>query len=258
MSDLDTQRSPASSENTSASASDSLQKLHKMSRTAGLGSGGDYAAVNGISVAAVLFGVASALAAFDAVFLLIPALTIILAGVAWYQIRRSAGTQTGRPLCITAVVLALASVAFLGSKQLLAYLEERRNKDEISALAASLGSDLSTQNFDAAYDRFSSEFKERVPKVEFVSKFQQFENYFGRIKSMRWNGRIKFDVDVRQDQQLASTLVVIDLPNDKGTREEMHFRKTADKWLIDDLPFAFPKPVKVVDAPGRPGPAAPR
>ncbi|MBC8108941.1 MAG: hypothetical protein H7Z14_20315, partial [Anaerolineae bacterium] len=56
MSDLQTQpplspaerpseNSPASS---AATSSDSLQKLHKMSRTAGLGSG-DYAAVNGLA-----------------------------------------------------------------------------------------------------------------------------------------------------------------------------------------------------------------
>jgi len=43
MSDLQTQPPPTSSEN----SGDSLQKLHKMSRTAGLGSG-DYAAVNGL------------------------------------------------------------------------------------------------------------------------------------------------------------------------------------------------------------------
>lgn len=258
MSDLKTQPPPAPSDppsdNSGDHSGDSLQKLHKMSRTAGLGSG-DYAAVNGVAVAAVLFGVGSALVVFDRVFLLVPAIAIVLAVFAWYQIRHSAGTQTGKALCIGAILLALGFTAFLGSKQLLAYLEERRNVGEVAALAETLGKDLSAQNYDAAYDRFSGEFKGRVGKPEFISKFQQFESYFGRIRGMRWNERIRFDVDNKTNDPLASTLALIDLANEKGTREEMHFRKTGGKWQVDDLPFAFPKPVKLVDGPGKsPGP----
>src|SRR5215212_7287067 len=134
MSDLETQRPPAPSENrsenNSAASSDSLQRLHKMSRTAGLGSG-DYAAVNAVSVAAVLFGVGSALVVFDRVFLVVPAVAVVLALVGLHQIRHSAGTQTGRGLCIGAILLAVAFTAFLGSKQLMAYLEEKRNVGEV-------------------------------------------------------------------------------------------------------------------------------
>ena len=256
MSDLQTQSSPPrnpSSEN----PDDALQRLHKMSRTAGLGSG-DYAAVNGIAVAAVLFGVASALVVFDPVFLLIPVIAIVLAIVGMVQIRRSAGTQTGKGLCITAIVLAIACTAFLGSRQLLAYLDVQRNKGEVAALAEALGKDLAAQNYDGAYAHFSDDFRNRVPKDEFSGKFQQIEGFFnGRIQGMRWNERIVFDTDQKTNEQLASTLVIIDVPGERDPREEMRFRKSAGKWTIDDLPFAFPKPVQMVPGPGKAGPIAP-
>jgi hypothetical protein len=260
MSDLQTQPPPqpppprSSSENPS---DDPLQKLHKMSRTAGLGSG-DYAAVNGMSVAAVLFGVGSALVVLDAVFLLVPAVAIVLAIIALVQINRSAGTQTGRGLCLLAIILALACTAFLGSKQLMAYLEKQRNMDEVAAVVQNLGKDIAGQDYAAAHGRFSDDFRNRVAMEEFVSKFQQFQGYFGQIKQMRWNERIVFDVDNKTNEPLASTLAIIDLTNDKGTREEIRLRKAAGTWRIDDLPFLFPKPVKLVDGPGKGGPVAPR
>ena len=253
MSDLQTKPPPASSENSGDASGDSLQKLHKMSRTAGLGSG-DYAAVNGLAVAAVLFGIGSALVVFDRVFLLVPAIAVTLAIVAWYKIRHSAGTQTGKGLCIAAIVLAVAFTAFLGSRQLLAYLEEKRNVGEVAAMCETLGKDLAAQNYDAAYDRFSSEFRNRVPKAEFISKLQQFQQYFGQIQRMRWNERIRFDVDNRTNDPLASTLALIDLANDKGTREEMSFRKVGDKWQVDDLPFVFPKQTQVIEGGSKRGP----
>jgi hypothetical protein len=227
-----------------------------MSRTAGLGSG-DYAAVNGISVAAVLFGVGSALVVLDAVFLLVPVIAIVLAIIAWVQIKNSAGTQTGRGLCISAIVLALACTAFLGSKQLMAYLEKRRNMGDVASLAEALGKDLAAQNYDAAYARFSETFRSRVPRDEFAAKFKQFESYVGRVEGMQWNERIQFDVDNKTNQPLASTLAVIDAASDRPIREEMRFRKAGGSWQVEDLPFLFPTPVQVVDPP-RPGPTAPR
>lgn len=258
MSDLQTKLPPNSSRAGSSSdnSDDSLQKLHKMSRTAGLGSG-DYAAVNGTSVAAVLFGVGSALVVFDPVFLLIPVIAIVAAFVGMAQIRRSAGTQTGRGLCIAAIVLAVACTALLGSRQLMAYIDQKRNKGEVASVAESLGQQLSTQNYDGAYALFSDDFRKRVPKEEFISKFQQFQQFFGNVVSMKWNERIVFDTDNQTNDPLASTLVIIDMAGDRDAREEMRFRKASGKWVIDDLPFAFPKQPQLVPGPGKAGPVAP-
>ena len=74
---------------------DPLAHLHKMSTTAGLGSG-DYVAVNGTAVFALLVGVASALALMTEVLLILPLVCVIAAVVAWGQIRHSNGTPGSR------------------------------------------------------------------------------------------------------------------------------------------------------------------
>src|SRR3954454_3634686 len=83
---------------------DPLSHLHKMSITAGLGSG-EYIAVNGAAVAAVLLGLASALALMNELLLIIPFTGIIVAIVALRQIRRSNRTQTGVGLVVLGLVL---------------------------------------------------------------------------------------------------------------------------------------------------------
>src|SRR6478736_4490875 len=86
---------------------DPLASLHKMSTTAGLGSG-DYVAINPVAIFAIIMGVASALALFEeTILLLLPAAAIVGAIIALRQIGKSSGTQTGRGLAIAAIVLAL-------------------------------------------------------------------------------------------------------------------------------------------------------
>src|SRR2546421_5328731 len=91
---------------------DPLAHLHKMSTTAGLGSG-DYVAVNGTAVFALLLGVASALALMTEVLLIIPLVCVVAAVVAWGQIRHSNGTQTGKGLVIVAMALGLGLGGFV-------------------------------------------------------------------------------------------------------------------------------------------------
>src|SRR6266496_4787827 len=85
----------ASSANTSAAplppGDDPIAHLHKMSTTAGLGSG-DYVAVNGAAVFALLLGIASALILFEDYLLVIPIACVIVSIVAWIQINHSNGT----------------------------------------------------------------------------------------------------------------------------------------------------------------------
>src|SRR5215212_4817149 len=88
-----------------AADDDPLAHLHKMSTTAGLGSG-DYVAVNGTAVFALLVGLASALALMSEVLLILPLVAIVASVMAWQQIRNSNGTQTGKGLAIAAMVLA--------------------------------------------------------------------------------------------------------------------------------------------------------
>src|SRR5438046_6344222 len=96
--------------------SDPLGSLHKMSTTAGVGSG-DYVAINGVAVWAMVLGLASSLAILDAVLLIIPIAAIIFAIVALRQIANSNGTQSGRVLASAGLTLALGFALFRGSLQ---------------------------------------------------------------------------------------------------------------------------------------------
>src|SRR5438105_4379840 len=91
-------------------ADDPIAHLHKMSTTAGLGSG-DYVAVNPVAVFAALVGLASTLALADNVLLFIPLVGVVLAVLALWQIAHSNGTQTGRGIAWLGMILSLAMVA---------------------------------------------------------------------------------------------------------------------------------------------------
>ena len=96
----------SSGSNINRGDADPFAHLHKMSTTAGLGSG-DYVAINGTAIAAILLGVCSALVLFNSlIFLLIPLLGVIAAIVAFKQISASNGTQTGREVAAIGMLLS--------------------------------------------------------------------------------------------------------------------------------------------------------
>src|SRR5207249_5999139 len=106
-----TQTDPSQTPPQTPADDEPLAHLHKMSTTAGLGSG-DYVAVNGTAVFALMLGVASALALMTEVLLIIPLVCVIASVIAWGQIRHSNGTQTGKRLVIAALVLGLGLGGF--------------------------------------------------------------------------------------------------------------------------------------------------
>src|SRR5439155_24799091 len=84
---------------------DPLSHLHKMSTTAGLGSG-EYVAINGTAIFALILGIVSALTLFEElVLLVVPLVGVVAAIVALRQISRSGGTQTGKGLATAGLVL---------------------------------------------------------------------------------------------------------------------------------------------------------
>src|SRR3989442_50419 len=96
---------------------DPFLKLHKMSTTAGLGSG-DYVAINGTAIASLLLGIASALVLFGAhLLLLIPLAGVVCGILAFRQIADSNGTQTGRGLAAVGLLLSLGFGGFSIGKE---------------------------------------------------------------------------------------------------------------------------------------------
>src|SRR5688572_29594402 len=95
---------------------DPLAHLHKMSTTAGLGSG-EYVAVNGAAVFALLLGLASMLALLEEVLLVIPLTAVIVGIIAWRQINQSNGTQTGKGLVAIAMLFAVGFGGFVVARE---------------------------------------------------------------------------------------------------------------------------------------------
>src|SRR4051812_40853266 len=86
---------------------DPLRSLHKMSTTAGVGSS-EYVAINGMSIAAAICGLASSLSLLDNTLLVIPLAGIFFGIIALRQIASSNETQTGRLLAWSGILLSCA------------------------------------------------------------------------------------------------------------------------------------------------------
>ncbi len=224
---------------------DPLASLHKMSRTAGLGSQ-EYVAVNATAVASVLLGLASILAVLlGTILLVVPIATIIVAGIAMRQINRSAGTQTGKGIALLGMVLALGCVGLFGGRELLHQRQVRGEQGEIVAKIEQLGKDLSQTNYDAAWELFGSRLKERVTKEQFVDVWTrvQASPLYGHISAMHSNGIVDVQIDRESGTTFARGVILVQLASGREDRREALFRKTEDQgWVIEDVQGFFAPP----------------
>jgi hypothetical protein len=222
--------------------SDPLASLHKMSRTAGLGST-DYVEVNPTAVAALLLGLASAGAVIFTILLVIPIVTLIVAVVAIRQIRRSAGTQTGTAVALIGMILALACVGFIGGREVIKTQRIKAESAQIMALMEALGSDLSKADYESAWGKFGERFQQRVKKEEFISRWQLVQNHpmYGQVKSMKSNGIVDVRLDSETETWYGVGVILIDLANGNNDRRQGTFRKDEQQgWVFEDVEGFFP------------------
>ena len=99
---------------------DPLARLHRMSRTAGLGAQ-DYVAINVAAVLSVLLGL----------LLVIPLAGVICGIVALHQIKDSNGTQTGRGIAWTGIALSVLFAAVVGGRELLNNVRTRSDREVV-------------------------------------------------------------------------------------------------------------------------------
>src|SRR5438105_4652126 len=139
MTDLKPDQNTATSD--PPAGDDPLAHLHKMSTTAGLGTT-EYVAVNGTSIVALILGVASALSLFANELLVIPLVAIVLSVVAFFQIKNSNGTQTGKSLAALGLVCALGFTALVGGRLLFQIIGNRSDEQAVDQLLSQLDQTL--------------------------------------------------------------------------------------------------------------------
>jgi hypothetical protein len=223
-------------------ADEHFAHLHKMSTTAGLGSG-DYVAVNIPAVVAILLGIASSLCLLDPIFLVIPLAGLICSIMSLMQIRRSGGTQTGTLLAIGGLVLALLFSGIVGYRQLNEYLTNSRESAAVVAVIKQFEDDAKTNNWSHAYTLMDPKFKEKITEEQFVAMWKQFESspIYGPISAVVWNGNLDAYTDTVTGGRYARALVRFHYAKSAETQtvHEMVFHLVNGTWKITQISSFF-------------------
>ena len=223
---------------------DPFLTLHKMSTTAGLGSG-DYVAINGCAIAALILGIASSIVLFGSLLLLlIPGAGIVCGILAFRQISNSNGTQTGRGLAGMGLLLALGFGGGYVGHLAIQNIRDRTEQNQVIWLIQEFGHFVSNSKYEDAYNLADEHFKSQVPEQEFADRWKGANSsaFRGAITGMDWNGLLKFDDDPVTGQRQGGGMILISfakLPEWKE-RQGMAFRKIDGVWRIEGLPDLFP------------------
>jgi hypothetical protein len=221
-----------------------LAHLHKMSTTAGLGSG-EYVAVNGAAVFALLLGLASMLALLEEVLLVIPLTAIVVGIIAWRQINQSNGTQTGKGLVAIAMLFALGFGGFVVAKETTRGLRTRDDRAAIRRTITEFGEKIKANDMTGAYNMFSDNFRQAVTPELFNERlgYARESELFGKLKGTEWNGLAGFQNDPATGQRFAFTKLKMNL--DKTVIDvEATLRKSGDEWEFQTMPTFFPPPAR--------------
>lgn len=240
-------------------AIDPLLKLHKMSTTAGVGSG-DYVAVNATSIVAILLGIASLLAMFEPMLLILPAIGVIVSILSLRQIGQSNGTQTGRALAFGGLALSVVIGGLVGFKQLTERSRANADRAEIEQIIVQLGNDVRDGKPADAYEKLGARFKEQVPKELFVAIMTsaRANDRFGTLQGISSiydpskPGLVVFETNTTTGERIAVASGLMKFNKlDEPMRQSMNFRQAGGKWELDAMPELFPK--QGPDGPGGPG-----
>lgn len=252
MTDLRDQQ-PAAAPATDGAA-DPLGGLYRMSKTAGLASS-DYKAVNAPAVVSLILGAMSFLASFEPILLILPIVAIVLGIVAIRQIAGSNGTQTGLPLAVLGIVLALAMGAWAATGKLREAARTQADREQLVSIVSRLGEHVSGGQYQQAYNEiFSPTFRERVGPEEFVNNWRMWQSHpsLGKLKATRSNGLFNFEVDPTALIRIAQGQMILEYESrTPGDRPEIIFTYRDGQWWVEQIPALFPPPRSAT--PGGPG-----
>ena len=230
---------PASTTPAGGVDDDPLSHLHKMSTTAGLGSG-EYVAVNGAAVFALLLGLVSALTLLDEVLLVIPLTAIIVAVIGWRQINQSNGTQTGKGLIAIALLCALGFGGFVVARETTRGLRTRDDRAAVNRTVIEFGDKVKAGDMTGAYNMFSERFRQNVDAERFNRQMGMLREseIFGKLKGTQWNGLADFQTDSATGQRFAITKLKMTL--DKTEVDvDATLRKDGERWVFEGMPTFF-------------------
>jgi hypothetical protein len=219
-----------------------LAHLHKMSTTAGLGSG-EYVAVNGAAVFALLLGLASMLTLLEEVLLVIPLTAIVVGVIAWRQINQSNGTQTGRGLVAIAMLFAVGFGGFVVAKETTRGMRTREDRAALRRTITEFGEKIKANDMPGAYNMFSEAFRSAVTLELFnerVGMVRESE-LFGKLKDTDWNGLADFQSDPATGREFAYTKFKMNL-DQTVVDVEATLRKDGATWVFEQMPTFFPPP----------------
>lgn len=223
-----------------------MRSLYRMSRTAGVGLQ-DYAAVNVLAVIGVLLAVASVLVLIFAdapAMLVIPAAAIITSIIAFIQIQRSNGTQTGRGIALAGVVIALG---LAGTNVFGRVSDASRNaadRQAITALLKQFQAAATTGKGSDAYALFDTRFHEVIQPETFDRTLSaQMQRIFGGmpVKEFDLGERVQFETDAN-GVRFATALMIIKCEKTAPSgvpyqsEEPAEFRKVDDQWKFRGIP----------------------
>jgi hypothetical protein len=220
---------------------DPLAHLHKMSTTAGLGTT-DYAAVNGVSVIAVLMGVASALSLLDPVLLVIPLVALVLAIFAIWQIRQSNGTQTGIALAILGLVLALGFCGLVGGRALAQAARNRADEQAIDKVINDLAQTVRDRKYDQAYQKYFAEhFTSRFKLQDFTDKWKYYVEGANGVQGLTGmhSGRMEIQTNPDTGQKSAYCMTLMQFDKNEARIPFVLLKGPDGSWKISDIPDMF-------------------
>ena len=241
----ETQPPPSPSPSQTPAHDDALAHLHKMSTTAGLGSG-DYVAVNGGAVATALLGLASALVLLEEFLLIIPLACVVVGIVAWRQIQNSNGTQTGKALIGIGLICALGFGGFVVAREATEGLRTREDRAAIAALITDIGEKTKAGQYQALYERTSEQFRQRVAREQFEQRLASVRqsDIYGKLQSTSWNGLAEFYNDPGTGDRFAAAKVEFNVEKaDRPLPVTISLRKNDQGvWEIESMAELFPQP----------------
>jgi len=215
-----------------------------MSTTAGVTNLG-YVAVNQTAIVAALLGLASALAFFGWLLLVIPVVGIVFAIVAIWQINDSSGTQTGKGLALLGLALSVLMGGGMVTMEAVALASVRGDENKIAATLRQAGEFIRDGKYHEAYALHDDDFKDRVKFPQFETTWKSIQapaprGPLGRVQSMEWNG-VTPAFGSEKGSAIAATKAKMKFERAQDERFDVGLRRVGNRWLISHFPAFFPE-----------------